>query len=129
MLSNTPKPQAQVLTIDDEPEIVDIIKACLEGAGYKVLTATSAAEGLKVYEKNWRDINLVLLDFLMPEMNGDLVFECLQRINSNVRVILLTGCDDQVARSMFAAGLCGYIQKPFYIDDLVFRVGEEVERL
>jgi len=62
----------------------------------------------------------------MPEMTGDLVFEFLQRINPDVRVILLTGCDDQVARTMFEAGVRGYIQKPFYIDDLVQRVRDEL---
>jgi DNA-binding response OmpR family regulator len=45
-----------------------------------------------------------------------------------VRVILLTGCDDQVARNMFEAGLCGYIQKPFYVDDLVQRVRDELSQ-
>ncbi len=59
-------------------------------------------------------------------MTGDLVLECLQRINPDVRVILLTGCDDQVARGLFEKGLCGYIQKPFYIDDLVQRVRDEL---
>jgi DNA-binding NarL/FixJ family response regulator len=67
-----------------------------------------------------------LLDYLMPDMTGDLVFECLQRINPDVRVLLLTGCDDQVARKMFEVGLRGYIQKPFYIDDLAQRVREEL---
>lgn len=115
-----------VLAIDDEPEILEIIRQCLEGEGLPVLTALGAKNGLETYENRWREIGLVLLDYVMPEMTGELVFEFLQRINPDVRVILLTGYDDQVARGMFEKGLCGYIQKPFYIDDLVQRVRDEL---
>jgi DNA-binding NtrC family response regulator len=115
-----------VLAIDDEPEILEIIRQCLEGEGLPVLTALGAKNGLETYENRSREIGLVLLDYVMPDMTGDLVLECLQRINPDVRVVLLTGCDDQVARGLFERGLCGYIQKPFYIDDLVQRVRDEL---
>jgi len=119
-------PQKLVLAIDDEPEILEILTQCLESEGFQVLAAAGPKAGLDTYEKRWPEIGLVLLDYLMPDLTGDVVFECLQRINPDVRVILLTGCDDQVARRMFEAGLHGYIQKPFYIDDLVQRVREEL---
>jgi DNA-binding response OmpR family regulator len=115
-----------VLAIDDEPEMLEIIQQCLESEGMPVLTAPGSKNGLETYENRWREIGVVLLDYVMPEMTGDLVFEFLQRINPDVRVILLTGCDDQVARTMFEAGVRGYIQKPFYIDDLVQRVRDEL---
>jgi len=116
-----------ILAVDDEPEIVEIIKQALEDEGYKVFTASNPSDGLKVYEQSWREIDLVLLDYLMPEMTGDLVFECLQRINPDVRVVLLTACDDVVAKRMFENGLRGYVQKPFYLGDLILRVQEEVD--
>ncbi len=116
-----------VLAIDDEPDLLDIIKTALEGEGFRVFTATDPQEGLKFYEQHACDIQLVLLDYLMPNMTGDLVFECLQRQNPDVRVLLLTACDDHVARQMFQAGLRGYIQKPFYLADLIARVSEEVD--
>ena len=90
-------------------------------------TAAGAREGIEYYERNWQGIDLVLLDYLMPDMTGDLVLECLQKVNPDVRVILLTACDDNVARRMFETGLRGYIQKPFYLDDLVQRVREEID--
>jgi DNA-binding NtrC family response regulator len=118
-----------VLAIDDEPEMLEIIQQCLESEGLPVLAALGARNGLETYEKRWQEIGLVLLDYVMPEMTGDLVLECLQQINPEVRVILLTGCDDTVARNMFEAGLRGYIQKPFYIDDLVQRVRDELSQV
>jgi two-component system cell cycle sensor histidine kinase/response regulator CckA len=129
-MSPTESPnKPSVLVIDDETDILDVVKACLEDASFTVHTASGPREGLKIYEDHWRDIRVVLLDYVMPDMTGDLVYECLRRVNPDVRVILLTGCDDNVAKRMFEAGLRGYIQKPFYIDDLVSRIREEFDAL
>jgi DNA-binding response OmpR family regulator len=121
-------PTKLILAIDDEPEILNIIKESLEMEGFQVLPALGAKDGLKVYEERAAEIGVVLLDFLMPDMTGDLVFECLRQKNPDVRVILLTGCEDTVARKMFETGLRGLIQKPFYIDDLVNRIREELSQ-
>ena len=118
-----------VLVIDDEPELLIIIKTALEGEGCRVFAFADPEDGVKFYEHNSRDIKVVLLDYLMPKLTGDLVFECLQRQNPDVRVLLLTACDDNVARQMFQAGLRGYIQKPFFLHDLITRVGEEIDAL
>ena len=120
---------AGVLVIDDEPDLLDIIKTALEDEGFRVFAVADPQEGLKFYEQHWHDIGLVLLDYLMPNMTGDLVFECLQRQNPDVKVLLLTACDDHVARQMFQAGLRGYIQKPFFLADLIARVTEEIDAL
>jgi DNA-binding NtrC family response regulator len=61
---------------------------------------------------------LVLLDFLLPPLTGDFVFNEFQRLNPDVRVVLLTGCDEAVADKMFQKGLRGYLQKPFKLPDL-----------
>lgn len=119
--------QQAILAIDDEAEILEVILKVLGEQGYKVHTAAGARKGVELYERCWQEIDLVLLDYLMPEMTGDLVLECLQKVNPDVRVILLTACDDNVARRMFETGLRGYIQKPFYLDDLVQRVREEID--
>jgi two-component system, cell cycle sensor histidine kinase and response regulator CckA len=119
--------QKQVLAIDDEPEVLDVIRRCLQAGGFQVITASRPKEGLELYEKNHEQIGLVLLDYLMPDMTGDLIFECLKQVNPDVRVILLTGCEDQVAHRMLESGLRGYIQKPFYFEDLVKSVREELE--
>ena len=122
-----PSSKPSVLAIDDEPDILDVLKNCLQDAGFTVHTAAGPRDGLKIYEEHWRDIGVVLLDYVMPDMTGDLVYECLRRVNPDAKVILLTGCDDNVAKRLFEAGLRGYIQKPFYIDDLVSRVREEFD--
>jgi CheY-like chemotaxis protein len=121
-------PRKFVLTIDDDPDMLEIIKQCLESEGVQVLTADGPKKGLEIYEKRRREIGLVLLDYLMPDMTGDLVFACLQQINPDVRVILLTAYEDSVPRSLFETGLRGYLQKPFHIEDLVQRIREELDQ-
>jgi two-component system cell cycle sensor histidine kinase/response regulator CckA len=115
-----------ILVIDDEPEILQTLKPALEAEGWTVHTAATPWEGLRLYEQRWRDIGLVLLDYLLPEMQGDELFEALQQLNPDVRVLLLTACDDIVARRLFEHGLRGYIQKPFFMDDLIARVRDEL---
>jgi DNA-binding response OmpR family regulator len=127
VMDNPGNRRQTILAIDDETEILEVILKVLGEQGYKVHTAAGAREGIECYERNWQGIDLVLLDYLMPDMTGDLVLECLQKVNPDVRVILLTACDDNVARRMFETGLRGYIQKPFYLDDLVQRVREEID--
>jgi len=117
-----------VLTIDDDPDMLEIIKQCLESEGFQVLTADGPKKALEIYEKRWQEIGLVLLDYLMPDMTGDLVFSCLQQINPDVRVILLTAYEDSVPRTIFETGLRGYLQKPFYVEDLVQRVRDELDQ-
>src|ERR1700685_4042777 len=121
------KSRGRVLAIDDKPELLEIVKGSLEPHGFEVHTAVSAKEGVEFYERNWRDIDLVLLDFLMPDMTGDLVFECLKRENPDVRTVLLTGCEDTVAERMFKEGLYGYIHKPFGGEEFVQQVVEAVD--
>jgi CheY-like chemotaxis protein len=98
----------------------------LEGEGYQVHTASKPKEGLDLYAKLGAAVDLVLLDYIMPGMNGDAVFQGLRQLNPNVRVLLLTACDDRVAKDMFAQGLRGYVQKPFYLNQLLEQVQESL---
>src|ERR1017187_3779547 len=119
--------QVAILAIDDDKLILGLIKKTLEGAGFTVHTASSLKEGIEFYEAKWRDISAVLLDFTMPEMTGDLVFESLQHINPNVRAILITTHDGDIVEKMFAKGLRGYLQKPFAFGDLLRQVSEVID--
>jgi len=121
-----PRRQDVVLAIDDERSILHIVKTTLEGEGYKVHTASGPKEGIELYETHWREIKLVLLDFMMPDMTGDLDFGLLQRFNPDVRVVLLTAYHENVTGEMFANGLWGFMRKPFYSQDLKNRVHDAI---
>ncbi len=101
----------------------------LEEDGMEVVTASTAREALQTYDRHWREIDLVLLDYVLTDMLGDLVFDCLMRINPYAKVLMLTGCDDRVGDRLMDIGLRGVITKPFYLDEMVTRVREELNSL
>lgn len=116
-----------VLAIDDEPYIQDILKIVLEAEGYTVLTASNGRESIQLYKEHWRNIHVVLLDFMMPEMTGDKVFDHLKQINPNVPVLLVSGSADLACQAnMLAKGVRGVVHKPFYLTDLVQQVGSVI---
>jgi CheY-like chemotaxis protein len=73
MNENRTTPPA-ILAIDDEQELLEAVKLNLEADGFVVHAFTSANEGIRYYEQHCREIDLVLLDYLMTEMPGDVVF-------------------------------------------------------
>jgi DNA-binding NtrC family response regulator len=127
MASNNCSPKECILAIDDEEGFLGVLKEALECEGFMVHTASSPNEAIKLYGERCRDISMVLLDYLLPEMSGDSVFENLQRLNPDVRVVLLTGCEESVAENMFTKGLRGYLQKPFSLQDLTQRIRDAID--
>jgi DNA-binding NtrC family response regulator len=126
MTSSNCRQKECILAIDDEEGFLGMLKAALECYGFMVHTACRPNEAIKLYEEHRRDISMVLLDYLLPEMSGELVFENLQRLNPDVRVVLLTGCEESVADMMLKRGLRGYLQKPFNLPDLTQKVRDAI---
>jgi two-component system, cell cycle sensor histidine kinase and response regulator CckA len=124
--SNSSKKEC-ILAVDDEAPFLGMLKAALECYGFRVHTASSPKEAITLYRDYQRDIGMVLLDYLLPEMSGEMVFENLQCLNPDVRVVLLTGCEESVANEMLKAGLRGYLQKPFSLPDLIQRVRDAID--
>jgi DNA-binding NtrC family response regulator len=124
--SGNPQPGA-VLVIDDDTTVLSLVKTALEREGYTVYSASSAVEGIKLYEAHWRNIEVVLLDFWMPGLNGDHVLEHLQSIDPGVRIILLTGDKYSFERQLRTSGICGCIEKPFDLMELSERVHQAAD--
>lgn len=122
--NSSPKPC--ILAIDDDEVLLGFLTAELESQGYRVLTAATPQSAIWLYEERWREIDAVLLDFLLPPLSGDFVFDDLQRLNPDVRVVLLTGFDEPVADRMFQRGLRGYLKKPFKLADLTQKVQDVI---
>jgi len=114
-----------VLLIDDEEMILDVGTEILETIGYSVLTANSGKKATEIYMEKQDDIDLVILDIIMPEMGGGKTHDILKEINPNIRVLLSSGysIDDQ-AKDILERGCNGFIQKPFNIEDLSQKIRE-----
>ena len=114
-----------MLLIDDERLVRDLTSEMLTAEGFVVETKDDGRAGVEHYQRHWRDIDLVILDLVMPEMHGTEVFGWLRRINPTVRVLLASGyTSDGDAQSLLARGAIGFIQKPFDRALLLRRVNE-----
>ncbi len=85
-----------LLCVDDEVNGLQLRKIILESSGYCVLIAASGAEGLKLFEEN--PVELVVLDFLMPEMKGDEVADRMRQLKPQVPIVMLSAYYDLPAR-------------------------------
>jgi DNA-binding response OmpR family regulator len=113
----------RILVVDDDPEVVELLRFNLKRAGYATGTASNGVEALKKVCSISPD--LVLLDLMLPELDGFAVCEILRRdaATASIPIILLTAVSGQLAR---VAGLeCGaneYLTKPFSPRDVISRV-------
>ena len=113
----------KVLVIDDEPGIIEIVEANLEGDGFKVLSASNGKEGLEKIKNEQPE--LVVLDVMMPEMDGWEVLRSLEQDESTagLPVIMLTAkaADEDYIYGL-EEGAVEYITKPFLPQELVNRI-------
>jgi len=117
-----------ILIIDDEPEIAEFASTILAEEGYKVIVARDGFEALKIFQQIHRQIGLIILDFFLPVMDGDAVFEELKAINPSVNVLLSSGFAEQnKIGAMLAQGLRGFIPKPYTREKLLQQVGSAIE--
>ena len=108
-----------ILLVDDEEIIAETTQEMLEMLGYRTLLAGSGPEAIAVFTEKGKMIDLVILDMVMPNMNGAKVFESLRAIDSAVRIILSSGHPlNEDIQSLIDQGGCGFIQKPFRIENL-----------
>ncbi|MFC1816995.1 response regulator [Thermodesulfobacteriota bacterium] len=108
-----------ILLVDDEKIIIDVGSQILERLGYSVFTASSGKEAVEIFKNKWEEIDLVILDIIMPGMGGGEVFDQLKTIDSNAKVLLSSGYSiNGEASIILNKGCNGFIQKPFNIKKL-----------
>jgi two-component system OmpR family response regulator len=102
-----------ILVADDSRPFAELLRASLEDAGYEVFTAHSGLAAVAAVESN--DVDLAVLDVLMPGMSGDAVAERLQSASPYLPIVLMTGADGAFAA---ASGL-PVLRKPFPHEELI----------
>jgi PAS domain S-box-containing protein len=108
-----------ILLVDDEETILDACGIMLQRMGYNVITAQGGHEAMAVYQEQHAEIDMVILDIIMPDINGGEVFDHLVEINPHVKVLLSSGytIEDQAA-VILERGCNGFIQKPYEMERL-----------
>jgi CheY-like chemotaxis protein len=105
-----------ILLIDDEEMILEVGEQLLEKIGYRVFKVNNGAKALALYQTKRKQIDLVILDLIMPEMSGGETFDGLKKIDPDAKVLLSSGYSlDGLAQSILDRGCNGFIQKPFSI--------------
>jgi signal transduction histidine kinase/CheY-like chemotaxis protein len=118
-----------ILVVDDDDYILQAVYVALESYGYSVLLANSGAAAIQIFEERSEQIDLVLLDMLMPGMSGEETFGALREIRPDVKVLLSTGfAPDEAAQRFTDAGLAGFLRKPYDPNQLAGEVQQIIER-
>jgi two-component system cell cycle sensor histidine kinase/response regulator CckA len=108
------KGNGTVLLVDDEEIILTTGEQMLKVLGYDVLVANGGQEAIKLFEENQDEIDIVLLDMVMPSLGGGKTFDRLKEKNPEVKVLLSSGYSiDGEAKEILERGCDGFIQKPF----------------
>lgn len=108
-----------LMLVDDEALIIGVGRAMLEKLGYRVVTAGSGDEAIQMLVRMNNRVDLVILDLIMPGMDGSMTFDRIRDIDPNMRVLLSSGYAlDGQAEAVLEKGCHGFIQKPFTIQEL-----------
>ncbi|MFC1554515.1 PAS domain S-box protein [candidate division KSB1 bacterium] len=122
------KGDATILVVDDEEHVRNLTTKMLEDLGYKVFSAKDGNEALSIYNDNKHLIGLVLLDMIMPQMDGKITNQKLRNINPDVKVVLTSGyAKDGKASEIIAEGAYRFIQKPFKLGELSKTIAEVLQ--
>ncbi len=112
-----------VLLVDDEALIVQVGRSMLERLGYRVVTAGSGEEAIGKLKQMADTVDLVILDLIMPGLDGRHTFDRIQGLNPNLRVLLSSGYAlDGQAQAVLDKGCHGFIQKPFTLQELSSKI-------
>ena len=120
--------KSTILAIDDEENNLRILQFHLEKEGYKVITAGDGVEGLKVLKHGFKNIDLILLDRMMPNMDGVETLRELRRIQQDVKVVLSSGYHEQdVTERLAGEDFAGFLKKPYTENTLIGELRQALE--
>ena len=110
-----------ILVVDDEASLQELLRITLEERNFKVLSALDAIEAIKVYAENHENIDVVLLDMLMPKLNGPSTIPELRKINSEVKIVGMSGSmfENLSLEMKVLMKELPFLQKPFYSEEVV----------
>ncbi len=117
-----------VLLVDDDGDIRELGALLLNEFGYKVITAGNGKEALDIYQTQGENISLIILDLIMPEMDGRLCLTEILRIEPDAKVIMASGYSENgLVNGVMAAGARGFVQKPYNMRQLLTTAREVLD--
>ncbi|MCF8129861.1 MAG: response regulator, partial [Deltaproteobacteria bacterium] len=118
-----------ILVVEDEASILRLAGTILERLGYNVLATEHAGDALKIAREHGDEIHLLIIDVVLPEMNGKDLAEAIMRIRPNIRVLFMSGySSDIIGRHGVLNEGVHFLQKPFSLNMMARKVGEMLNR-
>jgi DNA-binding response OmpR family regulator len=115
-----------ILIIEDEPVVGNVICEVLSLAGFRTVIAPNGSKGVELYKVYESEINMVLLDFDLPYMNGEQVFHHLRQLNPNLKIIISSAyLAPEVKYRLSQESNLEFLPKPYNIKTLFAKVGHE----
>ncbi|MBS2038431.1 response regulator [bacterium] len=109
----------KILVVDDEELLRDVACKLLKHLGYQVVTCEDGLQACEYYAIHQREVDLVIVDMIMPKVGGAECFRNLKKINPEVRAVLSTGYSlNDTAQQLLDEGMVGFIQKPYQLSQL-----------
>ncbi len=123
VMADLVKGTGTILLIDDEEMILTVGQELLEELGYTVLPAMSGQEAIEIFQKQHDEIDMIIMDMVMPGMSGSETFDRLKEISVDSKVLLSSGYSlDGQASDILKRGCDGFIQKPFNMNQLAQKI-------
>jgi two-component system cell cycle sensor histidine kinase/response regulator CckA len=127
--AGSPTEPETLLVVEDERSFRDLLRDGLQSRGYQVLLASNGVDALQVAERHNGPIHLLITDVIMPQMSGPELTRSLIDVRGNIDVLYMSGyADDKLGNITGSNGELTWIQKPFYLDDLLQKIKEILPR-
>jgi len=117
------KTEYTILLVDDDPVICELVRMCLDMPQYHFLEANDGIDALKMYKEQHEQIDLALLDIMLPSITGVQLFKMMKKVNDGLKCLFVSGSLGSLDLDMLRAeGVLGFVEKPFERDVLVRKV-------
>jgi len=113
---NVSKSESKLLLIDDESEFCQMLTDFMGALGYSIVTYTDPLNAMEYYKKSWKEIDLVIMDMIMPKISGYDMINEFQKINSSAKIIISSGySEEKDIQKLFEnhEHIMGFYKKPF----------------
>ncbi len=112
-MNELPRGTETILIVDDQETIWDFLIEALQELGYSVLLAENGLDAVEIYRGNPNEIDLVLLDMIMPKMGGHKTFFQIREIDPEAKILLSSGyVSEEEVKDLLAQGAAGFLPKP-----------------
>ena len=109
-----------IMVVEDESMLLDLVSDVLKGQGFEVLLAPNGKQAVELFKEQGQEVALVILDMIMPEMDGPATFNALRSMNPSLKVLISSGfSQDSSVQKLLNNGAAGFVAKPYQTEDLL----------